>query len=172
MNQSPGPQLGLVGRHQGCANTSQGPQGPGELCRAELTKAAIAAPSREVTAAKETTRKMMMALTQRRKSWGMGWGEQGQREVRGQENIILRFSRPVSDFTLRFCESLHGETPGHDMKHLQERQRARVSQGRDAGECRAARTRSQDPGLGGRWAELGQADQEARAGPGLGWELR
>ena len=42
----------------------------GEFCRAGLTKAAMAAPSREVTAAKETTRKMMMALTQRRKSWG------------------------------------------------------------------------------------------------------
>lgn len=38
------------------------------LWRAELTKAAMAAPSREVTAAKETTRRMMMALTQRRKS--------------------------------------------------------------------------------------------------------
>lgn len=37
---------------------------------AGLTKAAMAAPSREVTAAKETTRKMMMALIQRRKSWG------------------------------------------------------------------------------------------------------
>lgn len=35
-----------------------------------LTKAAMAAPSLEVTAAKETTRKMMMALMQRRKSWG------------------------------------------------------------------------------------------------------
>lgn len=30
----------------------------------------MAAPSLEVTAAKETTRKMMMALRHRRKSWG------------------------------------------------------------------------------------------------------
>lgn len=42
----------------------------------------MAAPSREVTAAKETTRKMMMALTQRRKSWGVE--VPGQREVREQ----------------------------------------------------------------------------------------
>lgn len=51
----------------------------GEHHRGGLTKAAMAAPSLEVTAAKDTTRKMMMALTQRRKSWGepqaMGsWG--------------------------------------------------------------------------------------------------
>lgn len=36
--------------------------------RARLTKAAMAAPSRDVTAAKDTTKKMMMALMQRRKS--------------------------------------------------------------------------------------------------------
>lgn len=44
--------------------------GAEEHCRNELTKAAMAAPSLEVTAAKETTRKMMIALRHRRKSWG------------------------------------------------------------------------------------------------------
>lgn len=44
--------------------------GAGHQGRDGLTKAAMAAPSLEVTAAKETTRKMMMALMQRRKSWG------------------------------------------------------------------------------------------------------
>lgn len=52
--------------------------GAGEHHRGGLTKAAMAAPSLEVTAAKDTTRKMMMALTQRRKSWGAtGNGELG-----------------------------------------------------------------------------------------------
>ncbi|KAB0375120.1 hypothetical protein FD755_013612 [Muntiacus reevesi] len=59
-------------------------RGAGESCGAGLTKAAMAAPSREVTAAKETTRKMMMALTQRRKSWGLG--VQGQREAEGRQH--------------------------------------------------------------------------------------
>lgn len=58
--------------------------GAGEFCGDGLTKAAMAAPSREVTAAKETTRKMMMALTQRRKSWGLG--VQGQREAEGRQH--------------------------------------------------------------------------------------
>lgn len=84
--------------------------GAGELCGAALTKAAMAAPSREVTAAKETTRKMMIALTQRRKSWGIGI--QGQSEVRGQ-GYHPKLSRLVSGLTLSHCESLHGEIPGH-----------------------------------------------------------
>lgn len=62
--------------HQKCANTPT--TSPGDHARDGLTKAAMAAPSLEVTAAKETTRKMMMALTERRKSWGTrhnaGWG--------------------------------------------------------------------------------------------------
>ena len=121
VSQRPGHWLGLVGRHRECANTSQRSLGPGELCGAGLTKAAMAAPSREVTAAKETTRKMMMALTQRRKSWGVGGA--GSREVRGQGNITLRFSRLVSSLTLRHYESLNGDTPGHNIKHLRERER-------------------------------------------------
>lgn len=121
---SPGRWLGLVGRHRECANTSQRSLGPGELCGAGLTKAAMAAPSREVTAAKETTRKMMMALTQRRKSWG---AEECRvkGKSRGQENITLRFSRLVRGLTLRHHESLHGDTPGHNIKHLRVSERAR-----------------------------------------------
>jgi hypothetical protein len=58
-----------------------------EPYRARLTKAAMAAPSREVTAAKETTRKMMMALTQRRRSWG---ARSDIRRWRGITGRILR----------------------------------------------------------------------------------
>lgn len=44
----------------------------------------MAAPSLEVTAAKETTRKMMMALRHRRKSWGArGRGRKGWRMLEG-----------------------------------------------------------------------------------------
>lgn len=122
----------------------------GEFCRAGLTKAAMAAPSREVTAAKETTRKMMMALTQRRKSWGLG--VQGQREAEGRRHqpevfqASQRLDPQVLGIPTRRC-------PWTQHKAL-ERQKARESShsspGRDADGHRGTETkmRSQGAGLG------------------------
>lgn len=101
VSQRPGHWLGLVGRHRECANTSQRSLGPGELCGAGLTKAAMAAPSREVTAAKETTRKMMMALTQRRKSWGVGGaGSKGSQRAREHHPEVFQAGQQLDPQTL------------------------------------------------------------------------
>lgn len=56
----------------------------------------MAAPSLEVTAAKETTRKMMMALRHRRKSWGARG--RGRRVWRMLEGIITWGSPKLVSF--------------------------------------------------------------------------
>ena len=96
---------------------------------------------------------------------------QGQREVREQGNITLRFSRLVSSLTLRHYESLHGDTPGHNIKHLRERERERdrdrdrdptANQGRDTGECKENQDKKPGPG----WHRAGACQP---GGPGQGW---
>lgn len=47
---------------------------------------------------------------------------QGQRAVRGQGSITPRFSRLVSGLGLRYCESLCGDIPGRNVKHLREKE--------------------------------------------------
>lgn len=77
----------------------------------------------EVTAAKETTRKMTMALTQRRKSWGLG--AQGQEKQRAGAASAWKFSRLVSGLTLRYWESPHGDILGHNIRCLRDRKQER-----------------------------------------------
>lgn len=97
---------------------ARGLWGAGELCGAGLTKAAMAAPSREVTAAKETTKKMMMALTQRRKSWGLGVRSQREAEGRGHHPAVFQASQCLDSWG---CEFLHGDSLGHNIKHWRDR---------------------------------------------------
>lgn len=93
----------------------------------------------------ETTRKMMMALTQRRKSWGAGCRVKGKSEGGG---IPLKCSRLVGTLPSG-PESLHGDNPGHYYINQLERKREGGSscsvQGRDAGECKTTRTGGQGP---------------------------
>lgn len=128
--------------------------GAGEFCGSGLTKAAMAAPSREVTAAKETTRKMMMALTQRRKSWGLG--VQGQREAEGRRHQpeVFQASQGLDPQVLGIPTRRY---PWTQHKVL-ERQKARESSHSSPGEGRrwTQRDRNQDKKPRG-WAGAGPA---------------
>lgn len=146
---------GLGGqRHRKCVTISQRSpgwgRGAGEFCGAGLTKAAMAAPSREVTAAKETTRKMMMALTQRRKSWRLG--VQGQREAEGRQHQpgVFQASQRLDPQVLGIPTWRYPWTQQKALERQKARESSHSSPGRDADGRRGTgiKMRSQGAGLG------------------------